>query len=41
MMEDITCRVCGWTGERDDLNQPPTGHEKYYCPECATIVEIE
>lgn len=41
MSAEISCHVCGWTGGRDELNRPPGGEEKYYCPDCATAIDIE
>jgi hypothetical protein len=41
MSEDVSCRVCEWTGEQTELSQPPGVDDKHYCPECATIIEIE
>lgn len=41
MSDELSCHVCGWTGSEDELNRPPGGEEKYYCPECATTIEIE
>lgn len=40
-MSEYTCRVCGWSGEADELNRPPTGDDRYYCPECATSIEVD
>lgn len=41
MAAEISCHVCGWEGQRDELNQPPGGEELYYCPECATAIDVE
>lgn len=41
MSDTINCRVCDWSGEEEDLKQPPTGEEFYYCPNCATSIDVE
>lgn len=41
MGTEIECRVCGWHGEQHELRTPPTGDDRYYCPECATAIEVD
>ena len=40
MSDTVSCHVCGWDGDVEDLRQPPTGDELYYCPECATSIDV-
>lgn len=41
MAETVDCHVCGWSGPVEELSQPPTGEEFYYCPECATSIDVD
>jgi len=41
MAAEVACRVCDWEGDRDELRRPPTGESLFYCPNCASVVELD
>jgi len=41
MSETVDCHVCGWSGAVEDLRRPPTGEVHYYCPACATSIDVD